>query len=148
LAKGFAKAGTASAMAASKAMLRTNEFDFMRVNFLSNRIESAAPQAVVGQRELTRMWRTSTLAREDTYSSWTNGRKDCVSRPRGCHRGVFLNLAKNKPASGCIRIDESLGRNVSLSHQKILCSLETATANFSLVCFICSTRYLCGLNDA
>jgi hypothetical protein len=28
---------------------------------------------------LTRMRRTSTLAREDTYSSWTNGRKDCVS---------------------------------------------------------------------
>src|SRR5713226_776704 len=94
LAKGLANAGTVNATAASKAMLRTNEFDFMRVNFLSNRIESAAVRAVSGQRELTRMWRTSTLAREDTYSSWTNGRKDCVSRPRGCHRGGFLNLAK------------------------------------------------------
>jgi len=61
----------------------------MRVKFLSSGIESAALPAVIGQRELTRMWRTSTLAREDTYSSWTNGRKDCVSQPRGCHRGVF-----------------------------------------------------------
>jgi len=69
----------------------------MRVNFLSNRIESAALQAAIGWTELTRTWRTSTLAREDTYSSWANGRKDCVSRPRGCHRGVFLNLAKNGP---------------------------------------------------
>jgi hypothetical protein len=29
--------------------------------------------------QLTRKRRASTLAREDTYSSWTNGRKDCVS---------------------------------------------------------------------
>ena len=48
LAKGFANAGTASAMAASKATLRTNEFVFMRVNFLSDRIESAAQQAAIG----------------------------------------------------------------------------------------------------
>jgi len=39
--------------------------------------------------ELTREGRASSLAREDTSSSWTNGRKNCVSRPRGCHRGVF-----------------------------------------------------------
>src|SRR5439155_21878825 len=51
-AKGFANAGTASAMAASKAILRTNEFVFMRVNFLSSRNESAAQQAAIGQREL------------------------------------------------------------------------------------------------
>jgi hypothetical protein len=111
--KGFANAGTASAKAASKAILRTNEFVFMRVNFLSDGIESAALQAGVGQRELTRTWRTSTLAREDTYSSWTNGRKDCVSWPRGCHRGVFLILAKDSPVIGCTRIDEPLGANVS-----------------------------------
>jgi hypothetical protein len=48
LAKGFANTGTANAKAASKAMLRTNEFDFMRVNFLSNWIESAALLAVIG----------------------------------------------------------------------------------------------------
>ena len=36
-------------------------------------------RTVIGQKELTRLWRTSNLAREDTYSSWTNGRKDCVS---------------------------------------------------------------------
>jgi len=47
-AKGFANAGTASATAASKAILRTNDFVFMRVNFLSNRIESAAQQAAIG----------------------------------------------------------------------------------------------------
>ena len=39
--------------------------------------------------ELTRKRWASSLAREDTSSSWTNGRKNCVSRPRGCHRGVF-----------------------------------------------------------
>jgi len=60
------------------------------------------------------MGRTSTLAREDTNSSWTNGRKDCVSWPRGCHRGVFLILAKNSRVTSCTRIDESQGANVSL----------------------------------
>src|ERR1700747_269573 len=80
LLNGFANAGTASATAASKAILRTNEFVFMRVNFLSSRIESAAQRAVIGQRELlTRKRRAGTLAGQDTYSSWTNGRKDCVS---------------------------------------------------------------------
>ncbi len=79
LANGLANAGIATAMAASNAIERTNEFVFMRANFLSNGIESAAQEAVFGQKELTRKWRTSTLAREDTYSSWTNGRKDCVS---------------------------------------------------------------------
>jgi len=39
--------------------------------------------------ELTRKRRTGSLPREDTSSSWTNGRKNCVSWPRGCHRGVF-----------------------------------------------------------
>src|ERR1700675_1464893 len=48
---------------------------------------------------LTRGRRTSSLRPEDTTSSWTNGRKDCVSRPRGCHRGVFsssLELPRNQ----------------------------------------------------
>jgi len=45
-----------SAVTASKAKLRTSEFVFMRVNFLSNGIESAALQAGIGQREFdTRM---------------------------------------------------------------------------------------------
>jgi len=48
LAKGFANAGIASAMAVSKAILRTNEFGFMRVSFLSVRMESAAQQAAIG----------------------------------------------------------------------------------------------------
>src|SRR6266576_315334 len=41
LANGFANADTASARAASKTILRTNGFVFMRVSFLSNRMESA-----------------------------------------------------------------------------------------------------------
>src|ERR1700730_1065363 len=39
---GFANTGTASAMGSSNAALRTNELDFMCVNFLSIGIESAA----------------------------------------------------------------------------------------------------------
>ena len=72
------------------------------------------------------MWRTSNLAREDTYSSWTNGRKDCVSWPRGCHRGVFLILAKNSPVLSCTRIDESPWANVSFSGRKMLLHDGTA----------------------
>jgi hypothetical protein len=48
LAKGFANAGTVKAIAASKAMLRRNNLAFMRVNFLSVRIESAAQRAAAG----------------------------------------------------------------------------------------------------
>jgi hypothetical protein len=48
LANGFARSGTVEAKAAASARLRRIEWDFMRVNFLSVRIESAAfllPQA-------------------------------------------------------------------------------------------------------
>src|SRR5690348_17371172 len=93
LEKGLARSGTASTRAASKAKQRKKELFFMRVKFLSERIESAAIGRRAGEIELTRKRRTSSLAGEDTSSSWTNGRKSCVSRPRGCHRGVFLNLA-------------------------------------------------------
>src|SRR5207245_11420619 len=54
LAKGFANAGTVKAMAASKAILRKNNLVFMRVNFLSVRIESVAQAAAAGQIEVTR----------------------------------------------------------------------------------------------
>jgi hypothetical protein len=74
------------------------------------------------------MRRTSTLAREDTYSSWTNGRKDCVSRPRGCHRGVFLILAKNSLVISCTRIDEAPRANVSRLVQKISVPIESSRA--------------------
>jgi len=47
--------------------------------------------------ELTHEPRASSLARLDTYSSWTNGRKDCVSWPRGCHRGVFFWISVEQP---------------------------------------------------
>src|SRR5438034_4994478 len=94
LEKGLARSGTASTRAASKAKQRKKELFFMRVKFLSERIESAAIGRRAGEMELTRKRRTSSLAGEDTSSSWTNGRKSCVSRPRGCHRGgFFLNLA-------------------------------------------------------
>src|SRR5437667_5995037 len=75
--------------------------------------------------ELTRARRASSLAREDTSSSWTNGRKDCVSQPRGCHRGVFFqNLAKNSRIASCTCIDESFRENVSRSGQKFLAPAE------------------------
>jgi hypothetical protein len=48
LLKGFANAGTASATAASRAIVRTKEFVFIGVNFLSMRIESALQQAAIG----------------------------------------------------------------------------------------------------
>jgi hypothetical protein len=51
-AKGFANAGTVKAIAASKAMPETNNLVFMRVNFLSVRIESAAQQAAAGLDEV------------------------------------------------------------------------------------------------
>ena len=79
--------------------------------------------------ELTRARRASSLAREDTFSSWTNGRKDCVSRPRGCHRGVFFqNLAKNSRIASCTGIDESLRENVSRCGQKFLAPAENTEA--------------------
>src|SRR6266480_2554771 len=53
--------------------------------------------AALGSMELTRQQRASTLAREDTSSSWTNGRKDCVSWPRGCHPGVFSGSRQEQP---------------------------------------------------
>src|SRR5271168_2260121 len=99
LANGLANAGTATAMTANNARERTNELVFMRVIHLSIRIESAANRTADGQTLLTRGRRASSLRPEDTTSSWTNGRKDCVSRPRGCHRGVFsssLELPRNQ----------------------------------------------------
>jgi hypothetical protein len=48
LLKGFARSGTVEAKAAARARLRRMVLNFMRVNFLSVRIESAAslpPQA-------------------------------------------------------------------------------------------------------
>jgi hypothetical protein len=39
---GFAKTGTAVAITASSVMLRTSDWDFMRVNSFPSKIESAA----------------------------------------------------------------------------------------------------------
>ena len=54
---------------------------------------------------------------EDTTSSWTNGRKDCVSPPRGCHRGVFFFSSHLQPVNCCTRIDEGPDPNVSPQNQ-------------------------------
>jgi hypothetical protein len=61
---------------------------FHACHHLSDRIESAGKRTI-RERVLTRSARTSRLACKTHRSSWTNGRKDCVSTPRGCHRGVF-----------------------------------------------------------
>jgi hypothetical protein len=47
---GFANAGTANAVAASRAMARTNEFIFMRVNFLSIGIDQPHRRLALARR--------------------------------------------------------------------------------------------------
>src|SRR5208282_6004283 len=66
-------------------------------------------------RVLTRVLGASSLTRKTPRSSWTNGRKDCVSSPRGCHRGVFSfdPLPCLRSSSGCTCIDEPGPANVS-----------------------------------
>ena len=68
--------------------------------------------------ELTRKLRTSRLAREDTSSSWTNGRKTACHDPAAATAGFFLNLALNSAVNSCACIDETLSTNVSQQTDK------------------------------
>ena len=75
--------------------------------------------------ELTRAHRASSLAREDTSSSWTKRPERLrVTTPRLPPRGFFQNLAKNSRIASCTSIDESLRENVSRSGQKFLAPAE------------------------
>src|SRR4029077_8932549 len=119
--KGFANAGTASAIAASRAIPRTHEFVFMRVNFLSNGIESAALWAGVWPEGVdTHMGgRVLSPVKTPTLPGLTAGKTACHD-PAAATAGVFLDLVKNSRVTSCMRIDESLGANVSSSGRKIL----------------------------
>ena len=75
--------------------------------------------------ELTRARRASSLACEDTSSSWTKRPERLrVTTPRLPPRGFFQNLAKNSRIASCTRIDESLRENVSRSGRKFLAPAE------------------------
>jgi hypothetical protein len=89
------------------------EFHACQLPFRQDRVSRLL--AAAGWTELTRVLGASSLTRKTPRSSWTNGRKDCVSSPRGCHRGVFLviPLACLRSSTGCTCIDESAPANVS-----------------------------------
>jgi len=72
------------------------------IPFRQIRVSRRPPAA--GQTELTRGHRDEEISPNDTFSSWTNGRKECVSRPRGCHRGVFLEFLWLTYGSPAIRL--------------------------------------------
>jgi hypothetical protein len=63
------------------------EFHACQLPFRQDRVSLSCHKR---NRVLTRVLRASSLTRKTPRSSWTNGRKDCVSSPRGCHRGVFV----------------------------------------------------------
>src|SRR6267143_5606007 len=113
LAKGLANAGTVKARAASKAILRKNNLVFMRVNFLSVRIESAAQQAAAGEMELTRALRASTLARKTPLLPGLTAGKTACHIPAAATAGFFLNLTQNSRVTDCICLDECRRTNVS-----------------------------------
>lgn len=64
------------------------EFHACQLPFRRDRV-SQISGCRMQNRVLTRVIRASSLTRKTPRSSWTNGRKDYVSSPRGCHRGVF-----------------------------------------------------------
>jgi len=97
--KGFANAGTASAIAASRGQASDKRIRFHCASISFQTGWSQPRRAVVGWKELTRMRRTSTLAREDTNSSWANGRKRLrVMTPRLPPRG-FSDSRQKQPRS-------------------------------------------------
>jgi hypothetical protein len=75
------------------------EFHACQLPFRQDRVSRLL--AAAGWTELTRVLGASSLTRKTPRSSWTNGRKDCVSLPRGCHRGVFAFDSSGLPAQHC-----------------------------------------------
>src|SRR5262245_42443749 len=90
LTRGFAKAGTASAITARRAKLRRSELEFMRVSSFPSQIESAAKMTSRGIDSVDTRARGRVAFPERHCFSWTNGRKDACHSPAAATAGFFL----------------------------------------------------------